>query len=149
VVVATPFDTGAGYVECGVDEPGVWSRVNDNLNIGSTLPDDVLGRGTLDFGEQVEGEFTGAADRYSYQFEGEAGQWVNILLWGMEYGTNPIAEVYKPDNTQFAYCDDYAADNSNVGMLIELPEDGTYTIVARRANTNTGRYGIVANLVGE
>jgi hypothetical protein len=92
--------------------------------------------GTISVGETVEGTATEDAPRHSYVFEANAGETVTITLISAEFDTYLILLDVHGDELQ---SDDDSAGNlsSRIGP-IELPEDGTYTIVATSYGHESG-----------
>lgn len=75
-------------------------------------------------------------DRYT--FEGEAGQEVIVRMSSDEFDT--VVALLGPDDSELAINDD-AERSLNSRLVFVLPEDGTYTVVAR-AYSGFGDYEI-------
>jgi hypothetical protein len=108
----------------------------------------------LTLGEAVEGEITNDEFEILYSFEGSAGQVALIQMW-----QSPDAEEYVdtelilqgPSGSDIASGPGDPALYSQATIAMELPEDGTYTIIATRYEGRTGEsvgpFVLVANIV--
>lgn len=83
----------------------------------------------LEFGEEVEGEFTEDVQSVAHSFEGEENQLVTITMVSPDFDTYLI--LNDPDGNQVAVDDDSGPGdlNSRIGP-ITLPADGEYTVIA-------------------
>jgi hypothetical protein len=119
------------------------ASVNRSADPNITLPDDLISQGVLVTDEQVQVSLNAAHDKHAYIFEGRAGQRVFITMWAMDFGMNPLIEVYTPDRHQFAICDEFDLDNPGAQLEMRLPVDGQYTVVVYQPESDVvGRYGI-------
>jgi hypothetical protein len=89
----------------------------------------------ISIGETAE-HTIGTAGGDRWLFEGEEGQTV-IITMDAEFDT--YLELYDEDGQLVAENDDFDGLNSQIGPL-DLPADGTYTIVARSFSGDTGSY---------
>lgn len=108
----------------------------------------------LTLGEAVEGEITDDNFEVLYTFDGKAGELALIQMW-----QSPDAEEYVdtelilqgPSGSDIAGNPGDPALYSQATIAAELPEDGTYTIIATRYEGRTGDsvgpFGLVANIV--
>jgi hypothetical protein len=108
----------------------------------------------LTLGEAIEGEITNDDFEVLYTFDGSAGELALIQMWQA-----PDAEEYvdtelilqDPSGSDIASGPGDAALYSQATIAVELPEDGTYTIIATRYEGRTGEsvgpYVLVANIV--
>jgi hypothetical protein len=96
-----------------------------------------MAQDALEFGQGVQGEISNREYEFEYTFTGSEGQLISIDMRVTE-GSNLDPEVflYDADNELLAQNDDFSYPNSLI--LITLPADGEYTIVATR---NDGRSG--------
>ncbi|MBD2108863.1 pre-peptidase C-terminal domain-containing protein [Nodosilinea sp. FACHB-13] len=76
----------------------------------------------------------------TYTFEGTAGQVMTITLASEDF--DPVLSLTGPDETEIASNDDFGG-TLNSTIIIELPEDGTYTVVARSFSGQGGDYDLV------
>ncbi|MBW4460949.1 MAG: tetratricopeptide repeat protein [Nodosilinea sp. WJT8-NPBG4] len=76
----------------------------------------------------------------TYTFEGKAEQVMTITLASEDF--DPVLSLTGPDEAEIASNDDFGG-TLNSTIIIELPEDGTYTVVARSFSGQGGDYDIV------
>ncbi len=76
----------------------------------------------------------------TYTFEGTAGQVMTITLASEDF--DPVLSLTGPDEAEIASNDDFGG-TLNSTIIVELPEDGTYTVVARSFSGQGGDYDLV------
>lgn len=76
----------------------------------------------------------------SYTFEGTAGQALTIILESEEF--DPVLALLGPGDAEIASNDDFGG-TLNSTIIVELPEDGTYTVIARSFSGQGGDYALV------
>lgn len=76
----------------------------------------------------------------TYPFEGTAGQTITITLDSTDF--DPVLTLLDPSETEIAFNDDFGG-SLNSKIIITLPEDGTYTVVARSFSDEGGDYDLV------
>lgn len=100
----------------------------------------------------IDGQLTQAsgvhpADRSyfnAYSFEGKAGQQIEIDMTSSEI--DPYLILLAPDGQNLAYDDD-GGGSSNARVVMALPADGTYTVLANTYRAGqTGRYNLRLSL---
>jgi hypothetical protein len=95
---------------------------------------------TLEYGEIGEGEITDREYEVPFTFTGDKGDIIVIELKPVD----PFGDLSSPQILLLDSEDDIVADNSdafNIGISIlatELPDDGTYTVIATRADGRAG-----------
>lgn len=94
------------------------------------------GTSAIAYGEVVTGEITNQTFEKLYTFEGVEGDVVVIELKAAEYSFDAYLYLTTADNETIAYNDDADGLDSRIVML--LPSDGTYTIIASRNGGRTG-----------
>jgi hypothetical protein len=87
-------------------------------------------QGSIEPNDEVSAELE-TGERHSWTFEGEEGQEVTITMDADNDGFDTYLELYGPDGTLLTYNDDSRGSLNSQIEDFELPEDGTYTIVAR------------------
>ncbi|PZV21398.1 MAG: hypothetical protein DCF21_02530 [Leptolyngbya sp.] len=75
-----------------------------------------------------------------YTFEGTTGQTLTITLDSTAF--DPVLRLLGPDETEIAFNDDFGG-SLNSKIIVALPEDGTYTVVARSFSDQGGDYDLV------
>ncbi|MGF1517388.1 MAG: pre-peptidase C-terminal domain-containing protein [Nodosilinea sp.] len=75
-----------------------------------------------------------------YTFEGTAGQQLTITLDSTDF--DPVLRLLGPDEAEIAFNDDFGG-SFNSKIIVTLPEDGTYTVVARSFSDQGGDYDLV------
>lgn len=102
--------------------------------------------GQLEIGDVVESSITDALQERVYEFSGTAGQVVQIRMdapgFGME-DLDPFLDLYGPSGAILISNDD--TEDHNFGTFnslirVQLPETGTYRIVASRFGETTGPF---------
>ena len=93
---------------------------------------------------------------FEFYFEGTVGDVVTIEMTRADEGQNldPFIELIAPSGTVVANNDDRVAGNRNAAIVaFELPESGTYTIIATRFSrefgTTTGEFNLALSRGGE
>ncbi|MFQ4137602.1 PPC domain-containing protein [Nodosilinea sp. PGN35] len=76
----------------------------------------------------------------TYTFEGTAGQALTITLESEDF--DPVLSLLDPTAAEIAFNDDFGG-TLNSTIIVELPEDGTYTVVARSFSGQGGDYALV------
>lgn len=87
---------------------------------------------------QTEGTIVPAEQRYT--FDGQAGQVVAITLDSEDF--DPVLALFNEAGEEIAFNDDFG-NTLNSKIVAELPEDGTYTIVARSYSGQGGDFQVV------
>ncbi|MBE9139829.1 PPC domain-containing protein [Nodosilinea sp. LEGE 07088] len=82
----------------------------------------------------------------TYSFEGSSGQIITITLDSTEF--DPVLALLAPDETEIAANDDFGG-TLNAQITLTLPEDGTYTVVARSYSGQGGDYDLVVRTATE
>jgi len=133
-------------VICYTDEnsTSALASINHPADADITLPEDIIRRGELALNTQAQHiPLNGTSEKHAYTYAGSADERLLITVWGMDYGMNPLLEVYDPNGHQLAYCNDYATDNSGVLLEVRLPSEGTYTLLIYQLTSETsGDYGL-------
>jgi hypothetical protein len=131
------------YVSPEVDCYDNSSEYNQNVDEGALLPARLIDLGAIAIGETVEAEFLNGTEEHGYTFNGESGQRLVIEMWATEFDEenqlDPVIEVYDPSGEQFAFCDDREEGDWDAYMEVRLPQNGLYTIVAKRYEFNEVR----------
>lgn len=76
----------------------------------------------------------------TYTFEGTAGQALTITLESEDF--DPVLSLLGPGEAEIASNDDFGG-TLNSTIIVELPDDGTYTVVARSFSGQGGDYALV------
>ncbi|MEA5449754.1 pre-peptidase C-terminal domain-containing protein [Leptolyngbya sp. CCNP1308] len=76
----------------------------------------------------------------TYTFEGTAGQVMTITLASEDF--DPVLSLTGPGEAEIATNDDFGG-TLNSTIIVELPEDGTYTVVARSFSGQGGDYDLI------
>lgn len=76
----------------------------------------------------------------TYTFEGTTGQAITITLDSEDF--DPVLSLLGPDETEIAANDDFGG-TLNSTIILELPEDGAYTVVAKSFSGQGGDYDLV------
>lgn len=76
----------------------------------------------------------------SHTFEGKAQQSLTIILESTDF--DPVLSLIGPGGTEVAINDDFGG-TLNSTIIITLPEDGIYTVVARSFSGQGGAYSLV------
>jgi hypothetical protein len=105
------------------------ASINHAADSSITLPEDLTQQTELTFNSYARIYLNNAHDKHGFTFTGATAQQVTITVSALDYGMNPLMEVYDPNGQQLAFCDDYATDNSGAQLQLRLPSDGQYTIV--------------------
>ncbi|MEO1068036.1 MAG: PPC domain-containing protein [Cyanobacteria bacterium J06638_6] len=82
----------------------------------------------------------------TYSFEGSSGQVITITLDSTEF--DPVLALLDPNSTEIASNDDFGG-TLNAKVIVTLPEDGTYTVVARSFSGQGGDYDVVVRTATE
>jgi tetratricopeptide (TPR) repeat protein len=81
---------------------------------------------------------------HSYTFEGTAGQSVTITLESDEF--DPMVSLFDAAGNEIGFNDDFGGSLNSM-LIMTLPEDGVYTVVARSFSSNSGGdYELVVRL---
>lgn len=76
----------------------------------------------------------------TYTFEGTTGQAITITLDSNDF--DPVLTLLGPGETEIAANDDFGG-TLNAKIIVELPEDGAYTVVAKSFSGQGGDYDLV------
>ncbi|MBN1201068.1 MAG: PPC domain-containing protein [Anaerolineae bacterium] len=90
----------------------------------------------LELGQWVEGELTEAEYEVFYTFEGTAGTVLVFEMYATTYDLDPVLILRDPSGVAIAQNDDFSGLDSM--LILELPADGEYTILATRSGGSTG-----------
>lgn len=90
---------------------------------------------------QTEGTIVPAEERYT--FDGEAGQVVAITLDSEDF--DPVLHLLNAAGEEIAFNDDFGG-TLNSKIVAELPEDGTYTVVARSYSGHGGDFQVMVRI---
>lgn len=97
------------------------------------------GGGSLTYGEMVESVLE-QGERQVWTFEGTAGDVVSISMIGLGDLSDTYLELYAPDGALLTEDDDSGEGYSALIGEYELPQSGTYRIVARAWAAEAGEY---------
>ncbi len=101
----------------------------DAVPVDSSQDDSAI---RIAYGDTVTGTINNETVRYQYQFEGRAGDVINIDLVGSD-NLDTYLILLGPDGEILAENDDAEPVTTDAGLSgFVLPSDGTYTIVATR-----------------
>ena len=93
-----------------------------------------------------EGDDTFPEDRTlydTYTFEGQAGQSISIVMESLEFDTYLL--LRSPEGEVIAQNDDYEDITRNSGIVLTLPVDGVYTVIANAHGAHSrGDYTVSA-----
>jgi len=113
------------------------------LSLTAGAPDTGAG-GSISPGETVEGDLQ-RGDQDEWTFEARSGQVVTIVMWSDEI--DPYLILLDPNGIELTRDDDGAGYPNALIDAFELPDTGTYTIIARSfGDSRAGAYTLV--LVG-
>ncbi|NWG18642.1 MAG: PPC domain-containing protein [Chloroflexi bacterium] len=101
--------------------------------------------GGISIGQTVSGALTDAAPSAAYSLEGRAGELVSIGLSSDDF--DAYLRVLDPSGLELASDDDGGSGLNARIALLQLPADGTYTILAESLNGDTGSYTLVVSAV--
>lgn len=88
---------------------------------------------TLAIGDVVQGELTAEVPEIAYTFEGTAGTIIMAeMTVGYEFSLDPALKLLDASGGEIANNDDFSG--LDLLILVELPADGTYTLVAGRSS---------------
>jgi tetratricopeptide (TPR) repeat protein len=76
----------------------------------------------------------------TYPFDGTAGQTITISLESADF--DPVLTLLDPSKTEIASNDDFGG-TLNAKIIVTLPADGTYTVVAKSFSGQGGDYDLV------
>ncbi|MGB6015130.1 MAG: pre-peptidase C-terminal domain-containing protein [Nodosilinea sp.] len=76
----------------------------------------------------------------TYTFDGTTGQSITITLDSEDF--DPVLSLLGPDEAEVAANDDFGG-TLNSKIILELPEDGAYTVVAKSFSGQGGDYDLV------
>jgi hypothetical protein len=94
---------------------------------------------TLEYGESVDGELTLEDPTVTYEFEGEAGDNVTIVMTG-PFDTYLV--LTDDSGYELTYDDDSNGNLNSRISVYTLPSDGTYLIIAQSFSYRTGGSGV-------
>jgi hypothetical protein len=96
-----------------------------------------MAQDAIELGQEIEGEITNRDYEFEYTFSGSEGQLISIEMKpAADSQLDPEVFLYDSENELLAVNDDFSYPTSLI--LISLPADGEYTVVASR---NDGRSG--------
>lgn len=93
---------------------------------------------------ETGGTIVPAESRHS--FEGQAGQFVTIILESEDF--DPVLSLQTATGEEIAFNDDFGG-SLNSRIVAELPADGTYRVVARSYAGNGGDFDLVVRFATE
>ncbi|MGB3136211.1 MAG: pre-peptidase C-terminal domain-containing protein [Nodosilinea sp.] len=76
----------------------------------------------------------------TYTFDGKSGQAITITLDSEDF--DPVLSLLSPDQTEIADNDDFGG-TLNSKIIINLPQDGAYTVIAKSFSGQGGDYDLV------
>lgn len=79
----------------------------------------------------------------TYTFEGQAGQVVTIILTSEDF--DPVLSLQDTTEAEIASNDDFGG-SLNSRLVVEIPTDGTYRVVARSYSGNGGDFNLMVRL---
>ena len=110
------------------------------LSLTAGAPDTGAG-GSISPGETVEGDLQ-RGDQDEWTFEARSGQVVTIVMWSDEI--DPYLILLDPNGIELTRDDDGAGYPNAMINAFELPDTGTYTIIARSfGDSRAGAYTLV------
>lgn len=148
-VIAQDDDSGGNYnprvMALYLLAPGRYEiRVSSYSGYGEyqvTLSEaEAPGGGNLTYGETVQGHLEEVGEREVWAFEGSTGDVVIISMVGLEGITDTYLELYGPDGALLIADDDSGEEYFALIEGYELPQGGTYRIVARAFGSEVGEY---------
>lgn len=107
-----------------------------------TLKDypDLNGSTHLIYDDSQQG-FTPPGNGEAWQFEGQSGDAVTILVMAIDDGFDPSVTLYGPDGTELGHDDDGGGDLDS-RLIMTIPQTGVYTITVTGYGGDSGRYRI-------
>lgn len=94
----------------------------------------------------VEGNITEAASEVEYCLAASAGDAVSFRMFAVNGSSlDTYLKLYTPDGKLVAIDDDGAQIDGNSFLVAQLPESGTYKLVATHFNGTTGQYRLRAD----
>ncbi len=100
--------------------------------------------GLVAYGGAVQGSIAGEGSSQSWNFFGAAGDEVTLYAQAGSAGLDPVLQLLDAGGNEIAYDDD-SGGNYNPYLLVELPEDGLYTILIS-AYSGSGSYTLSVDL---
>ena len=94
---------------------------------------------TISPGQTVTGQITESEPFSLWRLEGTSGDVVSISMTALEGGLDPYLQLIAPSGNVLVADDDSGGNLNALIAGVELPEDGTYLIVATRYG-GTGRF---------
>jgi hypothetical protein len=142
---------------CAAHVPGDKEALADpSFHDGADAPADEYSRrldyrGAIAFGETVDGTYSDAGYA-GYAFVGRAGATVSLALDGI--GNDPVLYVYGPKlGETWSYARRRGMNDDHDGLdsflELELPEDGTYLVLAREYWGEAGSFALTLSCAGE
>lgn len=120
---------------------------------GTTAPGrPVSTGGSLTLGQTSEGQISNAVYEIPYTFQGTAGMLINIRMERLSGDLDTYINLLGPDGTQIAFNDDSSELGTRGSILngVNLPVDGTYTVVATRyrqqQGSSAGQFSLLVEL---
>jgi hypothetical protein len=94
----------------------------------------------------VEGKITEAAPEVEYCLAASAGDGVSFRMFAVNGSSlDTYLKLYAPDGKLLAIDDDGAQIDGNSFLVAQLPQSGTYKLVATHFNGTTGQYRLRAD----
>lgn len=112
-----------------------------SLEIG----DEPSGGGEIRYGETVE-DVLSMGGRHTWEFEGATGDVVTIAMNAVDGDLDCYLELYGPDDELLITDDDSGGDLNSLIEAYELPDNGTYRIIARAYGNDEGPYELSLEL---
>lgn len=144
------FSIKDAYLERTIEEDGLYTIVATRYREarGASVGNFTLSLQKVDastmiqgiaYGETLTGTINDEAFEVNYNFEGAAGDVVNIDMTAASgRDLDAMLVLLGPDGEELAENDDYWLENRNSRIEYTLPEDGLYTIIATRYGRGTG-----------
>jgi len=130
LIIASRYG-GAGRYELTV-RSGQFQEEND-LAIGE-------GGGAIQYGETVFGQISGSRSAERWTFEGSEGDLITVSMQEESGSLDTFLVLLNPDGDEIGFNDD-SGQRFNSVLYAQLPEDGTYTIVASQYD-GSGSYSL-------
>jgi hypothetical protein len=121
-VIASRFG-GVGEYELAV-RSGQFQEQQADLPVGE-------GGGSIQYGETITGQISGTREAERWTFEGSEGDLIAISMEGDSGSLDTFLVLLEPGGNEIGFNDD-GGQRFNSVLYAQLPEDGTYTIVASR-----------------
>jgi len=104
---------------------------------------DLVVEGILNYGDTVEVVLAPGL-RHHWLFDGQEGDLVTITMRAMTEEMDTYLELFAPDGVRVRVDDDSGGDSDAEISEFELPEGGTYRVIARGySDDDVGRYMLI------